>query len=123
MADTWEERMAQRARERAQQLAEVAWQQLPVENRMCMTGDGNMAAGPDTALCIHCQNRPYGERKLRASDVEQGCQQCWGRWLIWVGNAWAIAHIDPPRLQECKHSCHADEVWLASMIDFRAILS
>lgn len=111
---TWEERMSARARERARQLDEAVWRQLPIEDRMCMTGDGNFAAGPGTALCIHCENRPYGERKLRAADdIEHGCQQCWGRWLIWVGNAWAIDHV-PPGLSGCEHSCHADEIWLAA---------
>jgi hypothetical protein len=106
--------MSARARERARQLDEAVWRQLPIEDRMCMTGDGNFAAGPGTALCIHCENRPYGERKLRASDdIEHGCQQCWGRWLIWVGNAWAIDHV-PPGLSGCEHSCHADEIWLAA---------
>jgi hypothetical protein len=114
---TWEERMAARAKER-QRREHVAPDPEAV-SAPCMAC-GHVGCLPNTRLCQECMDRPYGT----PGPVNDGCQQCWGERLSWLGNCWGYQSHLPLEQSRCAwgrpyivgsdiHSCHEDEIWLA----------
>lgn len=110
--DSWEHRMAARARARAaeRRVEEIAARGDPFAP--WRRPDDPIDILP-AIIAARCLGISYGDPgpKLPADR----CRECWGERFVWFGNCWGLQHVGQRvgEYRRCDHSCHDDEVLLA----------
>jgi hypothetical protein len=108
---SWESRMAERARQRAQERAASEREALPAESRSwdftAWYRDGDPPDINPQILAARCLGIEYGDPGPRLP--EDRCRRCWADRYVWMGNAWGVTPICS---RPCGHGCHEGEVWL-----------
>jgi hypothetical protein len=108
--ESWEARMAERARRRADDGR--------AQREATRYGNSGRYLRPDDPeeiipeiLAARCLGIQYGDPGPELPP--EVCRQCWGDRHVWLGNTWGMDHREPG-FNRCKHACHEGELWLAA---------